>query len=109
VRAPSGAELRIGSHTGEGRMVAGDSAGNRKVISVSTGWEHVSLETDHRTPTWEEMCFVKNLFWEPEECAVEYHPPASQYVRANPYRLHLWRPKHATIPIPSVAIVARGF
>jgi hypothetical protein len=36
--------------------------------------------------------FVKNLFWEPEECAVEYYPPAWQYVRANPYRLHLWRP-----------------
>jgi hypothetical protein len=109
VRAPGGAELRIASHTGEGKMVAMDSTGNRHVIDAPTGWEHVSLETDHRTPTWEEMCFAKSLFWDPEEYAVEYHPPASQYVRANPLRLHLWRPKHVMIPRPSVSVVALGF
>jgi hypothetical protein len=48
-------------------------------------------------------------FWNKDECAVEYHPPLSQNVKVNPYCLHLWRPKHATIPLPAVSIVLRGF
>jgi hypothetical protein len=112
LQAPSGAKLSIGSHSGDGKMVALDhSNGERHVVDALTGWEHVSVQVEPatRTPTWDEMAWVKQLFWEPEECAVEYHPPASQYVRANPYRLHLWRPKHATIPMPSVSVVARGY
>jgi len=110
LQAPTGAALRIGSHTGDGDMVAVDfPSRERKVISAPTGWEHVTVETDHRTPTWDEMCFVKNLFWKEEECVVEYHPPLSRYVKYNPHCLHLWRPKHAKIPSPSVSIVARGF
>jgi hypothetical protein len=110
VQAPSGAKLHIGAHSGEGKMVAVDHpSGDRKVISASTGWEHVSVQTGHRTPTWNEMCFVKDLFWEKEECVVEYHPPLAQYVKFNAHCLHLWRPKHATIPMPSVSLVARGF
>jgi hypothetical protein len=110
VRAPSGAELIIAGHTGDGDMVAVDHpSGERKVISAPTGWEHVTVELHHRTPTWDEMCFAKNLFWKEEECVVEYHPPLSQYVKYNPHCLHLWKPKHAAIPTPSVSIVARGF
>jgi hypothetical protein len=109
VRAPSGAMLTIGAHPGDGRMLASDGVGSRQVISAPTGWEHVSAEADGRTPTWDEMCWIKSLFWDPEECVIEYHPPASKYVRDNSYRLHLWRPKHAAIPMPSVSVVARGF
>ena len=110
LQAPSGAELWIGGHTGDGNMLAVDHpSGERQVFSASTGWEHVSVQTDHRTPTWEEMCFVKGLFWKDEECVVEYHPPLSQYVKYSPHCLHLWRPKHVTIPSPSVSLVERGF
>jgi hypothetical protein len=108
LQAPSGARLAIGAHSGDGKMVVVDSDGGRQVISTSTGWEHVTVHTDGRTPTWEEMCFVKNLFWEEEECAIEYHPPLSEYVNVHDC-LHLWRPKHATIPRPSVAVVKHGF
>jgi hypothetical protein len=92
-------------------MVVSDGEGERHVVDAPTGWKHVSVQVEPatRTPTWDEMCFVKDLFWEKEECAIEYHPPASQYVRANPYRLHLWKPKYATIPTPPVSVVARGF
>ena len=107
---PTGDGLRIGSHTGDGNMVAVDHpSGDRHVFSASTGWEHVSVQADRGTPTWDEMCFVKNLFWDQEECVIEYHPPLSEYVKCNPYCLHLWRPRHATIPTPSVSIVERGF
>src|SRR5690349_6482303 len=33
--------------------------------SGGEGWEHVSISipSEDRCPTWEEMCFVKDLFW----------------------------------------------
>jgi hypothetical protein len=37
------------------------------------------------------MCEVKNIFWDPEDCVVQFHPPESQYVNYHPFTLHLWR------------------
>lgn len=55
------------------------------------GWDHVSVSTKRRTPTWEEMCFIKSLFFEPEETVVQFHPAESEYVNVHPFCLHLWR------------------
>lgn len=56
-----------------------------------TGWEHVSVSYPHRTPTWEEMNFIKDLFWGEDETVVQLHPPKSEYVNNHPYCLHLWK------------------
>ena len=108
IQGPSGAELVIGAHTGDGPMVALDGEDARHIVDAPTGWEHATVHVEGRLATWQEMCFVKNLFWNEEECVVEYHPPRSEYVNFNDC-LHLWRPKHGTIPRPSVSVVARGF
>ena len=42
---------------------------------AQTDWEHVSVSLPDRCPTWEEMCFIKDLFWNSDECVVQYHPP----------------------------------
>lgn len=56
------------------------------------GWEHVSVELyARRLPTWEEMCYVKDMFWEDEEEVVQIHPKHSHYVNITE-ALHLWRP-----------------
>lgn len=57
------------------------------------GWEHLSVmvKRKRRCPTWEEMNFVKGLFWEDEETVVQFHPKRSQYVNNHPYVLHLWK------------------
>ena len=56
------------------------------------GWEHVSVELyARRLPTWEEMCYIKELFWEDEEEVVQIHPKHSHYVNITE-ALHLWRP-----------------
>lgn len=56
------------------------------------GWEHVSIELfARRLPTWEEMCYVKDIFWDEEEDVVQIHPKNSQYVDIVE-GLHLWRP-----------------
>lgn len=54
-------------------------------------WEHVSVSLVNRCPSWEEMCIVKNLFWDRDEAVLQYHPPEEEYVNHHPYCLHLWK------------------
>lgn len=57
-----------------------------------------------RCPTWAEMCYVKETFWDdPEDVVIQYHPPKSEYVSNHQNCLHLWRPADKEgnpIPIP---------
>ena len=55
------------------------------------GWEHVSVSTPHVTPTWDEMNYIKGLFWDDEDLVVQIHPPKSEYVTLHQHCLHLWR------------------
>ena len=70
------------------------------------GWEHVSVSFTDRCPTWEEMCKVKDMFWEPEECVIQLHPPQSLYINAHPYALHLWRNTKTEFHLPPSIFVA---
>lgn len=70
------------------------------LISDGFGWEHVSVSRKDRTPTWEEMCFVKDLVFDDEEVVVQYHPPKSEYVNNHPYCLHMWRLISKEMPRP---------
>lgn len=72
----------------------------RMIASWGEGWEHVSVSTPTRCPTWEEMCRVKAWFWEAEDCVMQLHPPARTHVNCHPYCLHLWRPICSEIPQP---------
>ena len=85
--------------------------GNALLLAVSSGvdhengWEHVSVSAHGRTPTWQEMCHVKNLFWDEHEMVVQYHPPKTEYVNFHPHVLHMWRPIDMTIPMPPTLLV----
>lgn len=70
------------------------------IASDQLGWEHVSASRRDRPPTWDEMCQLKALFWDDEDCVVQYHPPKSDYVNNHPNCLHLWRPTEAELPRP---------
>lgn len=74
------------------------------VASDGIGWEHVSVhcvsEGKDRTPTWSEMCYIKDLFWDDTDCVVQYHPAKSEYVNMHKHTLHLWRPTDQPFPIP---------
>lgn len=69
------------------------------------GWEHVSVSTPTRCPNWPEMSFIKDLFWAPEDAAMQLHPPKSSYVNNHNFCLHLWRPTQAEIPLPETVLV----
>jgi hypothetical protein len=70
------------------------------IASDGEGWEHVSVSARGKCPTWEQMCIVKSVFWDEEDCVIQYHPPKSEYVNLHPNCLHLWRPTLETIPRP---------
>lgn len=79
------------------------------IASDGLGWEHVSVHVVEdnmpEIPTWEEMCKIKALFWDEEDCVIQYHPPKSQYINHNEYTLHLWRPIDKEIPMPDSMLV----
>lgn len=65
-----------------------------------TTWDHVSVSLVtwdeknplERCPKWDEMCYIKDLFFEDEEEVIQFHPKKSEYVNIHPYVLHMWRP-----------------
>lgn len=67
------------------------SSGTDNGQGETMGWEHVSISRLDRRPTWNEMCFVKDLFWRDDETVIQFHPKRSKYKNVMPYCLHLWR------------------
>lgn len=83
------------------------------IVSDGLGWEHVSVVVRKpnskkliaRTPTWEEMDWIKNQFWDEGEAVMQLHPPRADWVNNHEYCLHLWRPVGLTIPLPPSLMV----
>lgn len=102
----------------EGNMASDDSYGNNGAFQISfesfeltviasdgEGWEHVSVSLKDRTPSWKEMCFIKDLFWEEDECVLQFHPPKKEYINHHDYCLHLWKPIGRKIETPDSILV----
>lgn len=75
------------------------------IASDGLQWEHVSVSRRDRCPTWDEMCQVKAIFWDDEDCVMQLHPPKSDWVNNHSFCLHLWRPLDAEIPLPPSMMV----
>lgn len=71
----------------------------------SPQWEHVSVSLPNRCPNWEEMSFIKDLFWSEEEAVIQIHPPKSEYINNHPHCLHLWRSVDSEQPLPPSIMV----
>jgi hypothetical protein len=70
------------------------------IASIGGGWEHVSVSHPTRTPTWSEMQWVKEQFWQDDEVVFQLHPAKRNWVNNHPYCLHLWRHKSIICPTP---------
>jgi hypothetical protein len=64
----------------------------RIIASNDAGWDHVSVSLVNRTPTWEEMDYIKRMFFRQDEIAIQYHMPERDHINIHPNCLHLWRP-----------------
>lgn len=77
------------------------------------GWDHVSIHVRYRqgidrkmrTPTWDEMCWIKDLFFDEDETVLQFHPRKTDYVNTHKHVLHLWRPVNQTIELPPMILV----
>ncbi len=102
-----------------GRLASTDDFGNNGAFAVKLkhgqavfviasdgmGWEHVSVSRRDRCPTWDEMCQVKDLFWDEDDCVVQFHPARRDYVNFHATCLHLWRKIDGDITTPPSILV----
>lgn len=73
------------------------------IASNGAGWNHVSVAPYKHTitPTWDDMCMIKDICFGDEEWVMQLHPAKSEYVNNMPNCLHLWQPNDGrTIPTP---------
>lgn len=82
-----------------------DKAPMRVIASNGEGWDHVSVSRKNRCPNWQEMEYVKRLFFKDDEVAMQLHVTPVDHISVHPYCLHLWRPHAAPIPLPPKEMV----
>ena len=81
----------------------------RVIASDHLKWEHVSISaikggSQILMPYWDEMCFIKDMFWDDTDTVIQYHPRKQDYVKFADC-LHLWRPVGVELPTPPKALV----
>ena len=69
-------------------------------------WEHVSVSLHRRCPTWREMEWVREQFWNDDETVMQLSVPRADHISLHPYCLHLWRPIGVEIPRPPALTIA---
>lgn len=62
--------------------------GEEKVVAVCG---------ENRWPTWEEVCAVKQRYWEPEEAAVQFNLSIEEDINAE-YMILLWDAADMLLP-----------
>lgn len=78
------------------------------ICSTGAGWEHVSVSPYKRriTPSWDDMCKIKDAFWKDDEAVIQIHPPKADYVNNMPNCLHLWRCTYKDMVLPPSILVS---
>lgn len=75
------------------------------IMSWGAGFEHCSVSMPTRCPSWEQMCAIKDAFWNDDEVCMQLHPAKKNYVNNHPYCLHIWKPINEKIPLPPTILV----
>ena len=76
------------------------------IVSSGLDWDHVSVILDKkRCPTWDEMCWIKDLFFDVNEMVIQIHPKKNQYINLSKNCLHLWRYQKEEFPFPDKIMV----
>ena len=101
--------LRIGeiSEDGFGGEISLPLWHGTVICSTGAGWEHVSVSPyQHRvTPSWDDMCAIKDMFWNDDEAVIQIHPPKAEYVNNMRNCLHLWRCTYKEMVLPPSILV----
>src|SRR5262249_43332949 len=90
------------AHVSGAFLVKPDPKGPTFIVHAANGdgWDHVSVSTRDRCPTWPEMDAIKRMFFKSGEVAMQLHVAEDDHISVHPYTLHLWRPHGSKRPIP---------
>jgi hypothetical protein len=80
------------------RVIA--SRGDPDAADEAYKWDHVSVSLPDRCPTWDEMEFIKRLFFKRDETAFQLHVPTRRHISNHDFCLHIWRHVSREIPTP---------
>ena len=103
--------LRIDTLANDGFFAFWTDPINRRVYSIilswGGGWEHFSINPikNDKTPSWDFMCKMKEMFFKDDEACVEYHPAKKDYISQLDHCLHIWRPLEKELPVPPAIYV----
>lgn len=76
------------------------------IASEGLGWDHVSVSTRARCPTWDEMQFVRRLFFRDDETVMQLSVPKNDHINNHQFCLHWWKPNDGReIPRPESFLV----
>ena len=77
------------------------------IVSNGAGWEHVSVSPNRKSlvPSWDDMCLIKDLFWNEDEAVIQVHPPKEEYVNNLSNCLHLFRCSYKEMVLPPSILV----
>ena len=87
------------------QVIASDGMEWQECGLPTPAWEHVSVSVEGRCPTWDEMAYIKGLFWRDDELVIQMHVPIQQHVNFHQFCLHLWKPIGVDIPTPPMVCV----
>lgn len=91
-------------HAKHAILIISDGSDWDKESMGDIAWEHASLSFHDRTPSWAEMCRIKDLLWDEGETVIQFHPAKSSYVNNHKFCLHLWKPV-SEFPVPPTQCV----
>ena len=77
------------------------------ILSTGAGFEHVSVSPYAKriTPSWNDMCAIKDMVWNDDEAVIQIHPAKENYVNNIENCLHLWRCIYKETPLPPSCLV----
>ena len=77
------------------------------IASTGAGWEHVSVSPfkNRIVPSWDDMCKIKDWFWNDDEAVIQIHPIKEEYVNNLGNCLHLWRCTYKEMVLPPSCLV----
>ena len=77
------------------------------ICSWGAGWEHVSIRPFKKnvTPSWDDMCRIKDIFWNEDEAVIQVHPDKDNYVDFMENCLHLWKCTYKEMVLPPYCLV----
>jgi hypothetical protein len=97
--------IKTSGHPKPLRVIVTRFREDQPVADSNLPWNHISVSLPNRTPTWTEMSFVKDLFFEPDEVAMQLHVAEKDHVSNHEHCLHIWQPALDVIPTPPSIMV----